>query len=482
MGAGNTAHNPSLPTLPLADHGNMKAVSLQILFVLRVLCLATLAGGQPKAPLKCSIECGRFTSGIAANRIKSYRRTEPLCTKQAVIFITLKSVEICADPEAEWVKKIVEKLDQKKAAASPLPRDATSVAVPEEPRVFQKHVGLTVTVPSQATAPTSFFQGTGTTVLERIGVPAARTEASSKSPPATQDTTQLPAGLSPVIQEVAAPSEVTPEANRDSLTSPAPSTTSAAGTISSQPTPYPTALVHGFDNTIGSTEEPVGHTAYATADVRDKTSPSSNSEPTAIIKGSGHPVLSTDDSLDATSARANAPDTASSSFSSDLPSILDSMEIATVPATPVPPETTSISTLNLTSATDEGPSVHTNKVISSSADAFGTRTFDYSSPVGKQNPSDTLVFTSQAFSGQDRVQMTTERPDDLPLSSFLSRSQMHFVIPVSVVGGLMACSVAVVWLYLKFGVKTEEMSREMVQGLLYQKEGHQNNVYPMEVI
>ncbi|KFP53695.1 hypothetical protein N323_07283, partial [Cathartes aura] len=86
----------------------------------------------------------------------------------------------------------------------------------------------------------------------------------------------------------------------------------------------------------------------------------------------------------------------------------------------------------------------------------------------------------QAFSGQARVQMTTERPNDLPLPSFLSRS--HFVIPVSVVGGLMACSVAVVWLYLKFGVKREEMSREMVQGLLYQKEGHQNNVYPMEVI
>ncbi|KFV92753.1 hypothetical protein N326_06643, partial [Eurypyga helias] len=88
----------------------------------------------------------------------------------------------------------------------------------------------------------------------------------------------------------------------------------------------------------------------------------------------------------------------------------------------------------------------------------------------------------QAFSGQARVRMTTDRPNGLPLPSFSSRSQMHFVIPVSVVGGLMACSVAAVWLYLKFGVKTEEMSREMVQGLLYQHKGHQNNVYPMEVI
>ncbi|KFW88842.1 hypothetical protein N336_09371, partial [Phalacrocorax carbo] len=88
----------------------------------------------------------------------------------------------------------------------------------------------------------------------------------------------------------------------------------------------------------------------------------------------------------------------------------------------------------------------------------------------------------RAFSGQARVQMITERPNDLPLSSFLSRSQMPFVIPVSVLGGLMVCSVAIVWLYLKFGVKTEKMPRETVQGLLYQKEEHQNNVYPMEVI
>ncbi|KFV03755.1 hypothetical protein N339_12845, partial [Pterocles gutturalis] len=39
--------------------------------------------GQPKAPLKCSTECRGFTSGLAAKRIRSYRRTEPHCTKQA---------------------------------------------------------------------------------------------------------------------------------------------------------------------------------------------------------------------------------------------------------------------------------------------------------------------------------------------------------------------------------------------------------------
>lgn len=48
---GITACNPFLPALPAAHHGNMKAVSLQVLFVLRVLCLVTLAGGEPQLRL-----------------------------------------------------------------------------------------------------------------------------------------------------------------------------------------------------------------------------------------------------------------------------------------------------------------------------------------------------------------------------------------------------------------------------------------------
>ncbi|XP_051657893.1 fractalkine [Manacus candei] len=455
----------------------MKAVSVQILLVLRALCLVTLAGGQPKAPLKCSSECSGFTSVIAEKRIRSYRRTEPGCAKQAIILTTVKSKEFCADPEAEWVKKIVEKLDQKKATASPLRHDETS---PEEAGDVQKQVGLPVRAPSQATAPAGFFQGTSTTAWERIHAPTARTEVSSKSPPARQDSTQLPAGSPSGTQEYAARPEVTPEANRDSSNSPASSTALTAGMDSSQPSPHPTARVHGFYNTMRSTEECAGHTANAAADVQDTTSPDSDSDPMATTKGSDKPLLSTSESLDSTSARANAPDTASSSSRSDLPSTLDSVDIATLPDTPIPPESSSVSTLNSTIATDKGASVHSNRVVGSSTDGSGTRTFDYSSPVGKQEPSDTLVFAGQAFSGQARVQTITDRPDDQPLSSLLS--QTHFVIPVSVVSGVTVCTVALVWLYLKFGMRPEESSREMVQGLLYQRAGHQNNAYPMEVI
>uniref|UniRef100_A0A8B9PN43 Chemokine interleukin-8-like domain-containing protein n=1 Tax=Apteryx owenii TaxID=8824 RepID=A0A8B9PN43_APTOW len=458
----------------------MKTLSLQVLFVLRVLYLGTLTEGQPKAHLKCSKECGRFTSRIPEERIKSYRRTEPQCTKQGIIFITQKkSWEICADPREAWVKKVIWKLDQKKAsAASPLPHAATSAAVPEAPGIFHKHVGLTVAAPSQAAAPTSTFQGAGTTILD---APTLRTEVSSKPTPAVQYITQFSTGSSPVIWEIAAHSEMSSEANRDSTKATAHSTTYAAGTVPSQSIPHSTALVHGFENSAGSIEEPVGYTTNATAVVPDMTSPRLNSDPVSITKASGHFVGSMDESLGPTSARANTSDIASRSFNSDLPSILGSTEITTTPTTPFPPDATSVSALNSTAVIDEGHSVHINKVFGSWTDAFDTRTPEHSSSLGKQDLPDTSAFTNQTFSGQVRAQLTTKKPNDAPFPSFLSRSQMHFVIPVSLVGGLIVCSAAV-WLYKKLGIKKEAMPMEMVQGLLYQQKGHQANVYPVEVI
>ncbi|XP_062356150.1 fractalkine-like [Cinclus cinclus] len=413
----------------------MKAACLQLL--LWALCLLTLAGGQPKAPLKCSVECRGFTRQLPEKQIRSYRLTEPSCKKNATIFITLKFKEICADSNETWVQKIKDKLDRSKTTVMP-PRAVTSA---EEPGSVERHVGL------PEMAPTGSFQGTGTTVRERIHTPAARTEVSSKSPVGRQDPTQLPAGSTPVVQEEAVCSEVTPEAESESSNSPVSSAAVAAGVDSSQPTPHPT--------------------------VQDKTSPNSNSDLMPVTKGSNQHVLSPNGSLDPTSARANTPDIASSSSRSDLPSTWDCMKATT--ATETAPEPTSVSPVSFTTAIDKAASAHTNRVV-------GTTTFDHSLPVGKEEPSDTVLFTHQSFSGQARVQMITVRPKNLPLPSFLSKSQMHFVIPVSVVCGLMVSSVVLVWVYLKFGVKPEETSREMVQGLLYQQAGHQDNAYPMEVI
>ncbi|KAL2300219.1 hypothetical protein Nmel_012185, partial [Mimus melanotis] len=396
--------------------------------------------GQPRAPSKCSKECINFTKPFREELIRSYRLTEPHCKKQGTILITVKSREICANSSEEWVKKIKNKLDRNKTTVMP-PRAVTSA---EEPGNVERHIGLPETAPSRPTAPASFFQGIGTTARERIHAPAARTEVSSKSPVGRHDPTQLPAGCTPMVLEEAAPSEVTPEAKRESSNSPLSSAAVAAGMGPSQPTSHPS--------------------------VQDTASPKSSSDLMPATKESNQPVLSSDASLDPTSARANTPDTASSSSRSDLPSIS-----VTTTVTETAPQATSVSALSSTSAIDKAASAHTNRAV-------GTTTFDHSLPVGKQEPSDSVVLTHQAFSGQARVQMITVRPKNLPLPSFLSQSQMHFVIPVSVVCGLMVGSVVLVWVYLKFGVKPEETSREMIQGLLYQQAGHQDNVYPMEVI
>uniref|UniRef100_A0A8C9MSV3 Uncharacterized protein n=1 Tax=Serinus canaria TaxID=9135 RepID=A0A8C9MSV3_SERCA len=365
------------------------------------------------------------------------------CSNSTKKFVTVKSRRICADSDEGWVKKIKDKLDRKSATVMP-PYVVTSA---EEPGSVERHVGLPELAPSQATAPASFFQGTGTTPGERVHAPAATTEVSSTAPVGRQDPPQLPAGSSPVAQEEAVHPEVTPEAKGEPSNSPASSAT-AAGVGSRQPTPHPTG--------------------------QDTASPNSNSDLMAAARGSKQPALG---SLGPTRARASTPDAASSSSRSDLPSVWDSVKTTTV--TETAPQTTSVSTLSSTTATDKAASVHTSRVVGLSA---GTTAFDHSLPGGKQEPSDTVVFTHQTLSSQVRVQMITVRPNNLPLPSYLSKPQMHFVIPVSAVCGVMVGSVALVWVYLKFGVKPEETSREMVQGLLYQQAGHQDNVYPMEVI
>uniref|UniRef100_A0A8C3UTZ9 Chemokine interleukin-8-like domain-containing protein n=2 Tax=Catharus ustulatus TaxID=91951 RepID=A0A8C3UTZ9_CATUS len=384
-------------------------------------------------------ECKDFSKPLPEKLIRSYRVTEPACKKNGTIFTTVRSREICADSNEDWVKRIKTKLDGNKTTVMP-PRAATSA---DEPGSVERHVGLPQTAPSQATAPASGFQGTGTTAGEGTHAPAASTEVSSKSPVGRQD----PTGFSPAVQEEAARSAVTPEGKREASNSPLSSAAVAAGMGSSQPTPHPTG--------------------------QDTASPSSNSGLMPATEGSNQPALSPDGSLDPASARASTPGSASSSSRSHLPSIWDFIKNTTV--TETAPQTTSVSTLSSTTATDKAASVHSSRAV-------GATAFDHSLPVGKQEPSDTVVFTHKAFSGQARVQMITVRPKNQPLPSFLSKSQMHFVIPVAVVCGLMVSSVALVWVYLKFGVKPEDTSREMVQGLLYQQPRHQDNVYPMEVL
>uniref|UniRef100_A0A3B5QI13 Chemokine interleukin-8-like domain-containing protein n=1 Tax=Xiphophorus maculatus TaxID=8083 RepID=A0A3B5QI13_XIPMA len=54
-----------------------------------------------------------FRLPMNKNIISSYSMTDPRCTKTAVILITHRKRNICADPSQPWVKNVMNFLDRK---------------------------------------------------------------------------------------------------------------------------------------------------------------------------------------------------------------------------------------------------------------------------------------------------------------------------------------------------------------------------------
>ncbi|XP_053348981.1 uncharacterized protein LOC128519295 isoform X2 [Clarias gariepinus] len=58
--------------------------------------------------------CFRFMRiRISSRTITDYRKTERGCTKPGIIFTSRNGRHYCADPEVQWVKKIMDKIDQR---------------------------------------------------------------------------------------------------------------------------------------------------------------------------------------------------------------------------------------------------------------------------------------------------------------------------------------------------------------------------------
>ncbi|KAF6077200.1 C-X3-C motif chemokine ligand 1 [Phyllostomus discolor] len=81
-------------------------------------CLIVLLAGQHHGVSKCTITCKTvITQKIPENRLIGYQRNQASCGKPAIILETIKHRLFCANPEDEWVRKAMENLDRKAAAA-----------------------------------------------------------------------------------------------------------------------------------------------------------------------------------------------------------------------------------------------------------------------------------------------------------------------------------------------------------------------------
>ncbi|NXL76471.1 CCL3 protein, partial [Leptocoma aspasia] len=52
-----------------------------------------------------------FPRPIPRSMIHSAYRSSPRCTKEAVVLVTRKGKQICADPKAPWVQKYLENME-----------------------------------------------------------------------------------------------------------------------------------------------------------------------------------------------------------------------------------------------------------------------------------------------------------------------------------------------------------------------------------
>ncbi|XP_053771814.1 fractalkine [Desmodus rotundus] len=94
------------------------ASPLSWLLRLAAFCYLILPlAGQHHGVSKCNITCKDMTREIPVKLLSSYQRNQASCGKPAIILKTKKHKIFCADPTEEWVRKAMEDLDRKAAAA-----------------------------------------------------------------------------------------------------------------------------------------------------------------------------------------------------------------------------------------------------------------------------------------------------------------------------------------------------------------------------
>ncbi|XP_037607053.1 monocyte chemotactic protein 1B-like isoform X4 [Sebastes umbrosus] len=84
----------------------MKSPIILVISTLLFSSLAVRAHQGSYAPDKC---CATFISSrLRTNNVMSYKYTDSSCPMKGVIFKMINGNEVCADPSALWVKKLIE--------------------------------------------------------------------------------------------------------------------------------------------------------------------------------------------------------------------------------------------------------------------------------------------------------------------------------------------------------------------------------------
>ncbi|XP_010181062.1 PREDICTED: C-C motif chemokine 5 [Mesitornis unicolor] len=81
---------------------------------LSIILTATLFSQASPAPIGAdtTVCCFSYTSRkLPQNHVKDYYYTSSKCSQPAVVFITRKDREVCANPDARWVKEYVNTLE-----------------------------------------------------------------------------------------------------------------------------------------------------------------------------------------------------------------------------------------------------------------------------------------------------------------------------------------------------------------------------------
>ncbi|XP_036625007.1 C-C motif chemokine 13-like [Trichosurus vulpecula] len=75
--------------------------------------------------------CFEFTNKkIPLKLLVSYKNTSSMCRKEAVIFVTKRGLNICANPKDRWVQDLMKNLDNMKAKTMKVMKILTTTSYP----------------------------------------------------------------------------------------------------------------------------------------------------------------------------------------------------------------------------------------------------------------------------------------------------------------------------------------------------------------